>query len=154
MEQVKAFMQETLRTLCDRACSAHPALLNELKARLVQEFIDHREAETKTAVKNIIETELSWIFTQDPSYEDTIHRVNEMVNVVRRSEVAYSSALRFTSSPSVREHAKAVGNVPADFISKMARCTAMSEDDDTYRLQVRAGGRTALCLPRNGTSTN
>lgn len=135
VEGVKAFMQETLGTLCGRACPAHPVLLNELKGNLVEEFIDAREAETKTAVANIIEAELGWVFTQDPSYEDTMRRVHEMVNTVRKSKVAHDITAG-TENQSALEDVKAVGNVPADFISKMTDCTAMSEEDVTRDLQV------------------
>lgn len=146
VEGVKTFMQETLETLCDRACSAHPVLLNELKTNLVEEFIDARETETMTAVTNIIEAELGWVFTQDPSYEDTMRRVHEMVNAVRKSRVAHN-ATADTGNQSALEHVAAVGNVPEEFISKMIGCTAMSEEDITRDLQVGAPWRICRISP-------
>ena len=137
VEGVKAFMQETLGILCDRACSAHPVLLNELKANLVEEFIDAREAETKTAVANIIEAELGWVFTQDPSYEGTLSRVHEMVNAVRKSRLTHDITAG-TEKQAALEHVKDVGDVPTGFITKMTNCTAMSEEDITRDLQVCA----------------
>lgn len=143
VEGVRGFMQKTLGTLCDRACPAHPVLLNELKANLVEEFIDARETETKTTVRNIIEAELGWVFTQDPSYEDTMRRVREMVNSVRKSKVAHDITAG-TEKQSTLKGIKAVGNVPVNFISKTIDCTAMSEEDVTRGLQVGALGRTPI----------
>ena len=151
VEGVKAFMQETLGTLCDRACPAHPVLLNELKGNLVPEFIDAREGDTKIAVANIVEAELGWVFTQDPSYEDTLSRVHEMVNAVRKSKLAHDMTAG-TGNQSELEHVKDVGTVPADFITKMINCTAMSEEDVTRDLQVvsnpRRTSRTTFVLTR------
>eukprot|EP00752_Nemacystus_decipiens_P018767 g16826.t1 len=135
VEGVKAFMQQTLGRLCDRACSAHPVLLNELKDNLVEQFIDAMEARAKKAVANIVEAELGWVFTQDALYEDTMRRVHAMVNAVRKSRVEHQ-ATAGSDDEFVLEHVEDVGSVPKDFISKMIDTTAMSEEDVTRDLQV------------------
>lgn len=63
VEDVKAFMQETLGSLCEHACAVHPVLLNELSANLMEEFLDAKERATRVAVESIIEAELGWALT-------------------------------------------------------------------------------------------
>jgi len=135
VEDVKAYMQGTLGALCDRVCSAHPTLLNELKVNLVEEFFEEQEAKAKNAVSTIIEAEQSWVFTQDRSYEDTMKRVNKMVNKVRKSKVQHD-ATSGTEKQSDLELVKAVGQVPEWFMLKKVDCAAMSEEDAIRDLQV------------------
>lgn len=135
VEDVEVFMQETLGKLCDRACAAHPVLLNELKVNLLDEFFEGEGAKAKTAVKNMIDAELRWVFTQDRSYGDTMRRVHRMVNEVRKSKVEHKSTAGTDKQPTLKP-AKAVDGVPEKFISKMIDSTAMSEDDAIHDLQV------------------
>ena len=135
VEDVKDYMQETLGALCDRVCAAHPVLLNELKVNLVEEFFEEQEAKAKSAVNIIIEAEQSWVFTQDRSYEDTMKRVNDMVNDVRKSKVQHDITYG-TDKQSALELAKAVGQVPEWFMWKKIDCAAMSEEDAIRDLQV------------------
>lgn len=133
VEDVKDFMQKRLGTLCDRVCAGYPVLLNELKTNLMDEFIDGKEAATKSLVNGAIRAEIGWVFTQDKSYEDTMQSVNSMVDAVRKSDAEY----RATSSSSIRQssrYAEAVGCVPAALIASIANCAATS--DEECRLQV------------------
>lgn len=125
-EDVKDFMQDTLTNLCKHFCMAHPVLLNELTTNLVEQYMDMKEAATRTAVETFIRTQLGWVFTQDRSYEDILRRTNEMINAVRDSRVADNGC-----------HAEAVGDVPAEFIAKMINCKATSEEDIVRHVQVR-----------------
>lgn len=135
VEEIRAFMQRTLETLCDRACPAYPVLLDELKGNLVEEFIDARETETKAAVRNLIEAELDWVYTQDPWYEDTMRRVYAMVNYVRENKVERNGMTRLHRLPAL-VYGTDVGNVPGHFISKMVERQTMSEEDAIRDLQV------------------
>lgn len=136
VEQVKDFMQERLGALCDRVCAAHPMLLTELKTSLIEEFIDEREAATLSAIDGVIEAEVGWVFTQDPSFESTINNVSSMVDTVRKANDAFAAASQTHHLPHFRKKAKAVGSVPKAFITKMTECAATSDENSVYGLQV------------------
>lgn len=134
-EDVKEFMQENLVNLCEHFCAAHPVLLNEFRANLVEDFMENMEKEARDAVETFIRTELGWVFTQDRSYEDTMRLIHEMVNAVRESRVAHNATAGQEHQRGLK-HAQAVGDVPADFVEKMINCVPMSEEDAIRHVQV------------------
>lgn len=136
VEDVKEFMKGVLGTLCNRACVNYPFLLNELKTNLIDEFIDWKEAETKTAVNNTLRAEIGWVFTQDRSYKETIHKVSSMVDSVRNSTVSYNAALRSGGVGESLKSAEAVGCVSQNFIAAMASWSASSYESSIYDLQA------------------
>ncbi|CAM9774956.1 unnamed protein product, partial [Scytosiphon promiscuus] len=58
-----------------------------------------------------------------------------MVDTVRKSVVVHDATSR-TETPSRLKVVKAVGEVPGDFIAKIIKCEAMSEEDTIRGLQV------------------
>lgn len=135
VEDVKEFMKQTLETLCDRACAGYPVLLNELKTNLIEEFIDWKEAATKTAVNNTLRAEIGWVFTQDRSYKETMQNVSSMVDTVRNNKVAYNATL-YSDKKQALKTPEAVGCVSQEFIAAMASCSATSHENSIYDLQV------------------
>lgn len=138
VERVNAYMQKALSTLCDRACpSGYPALLKQLKTNLIDGFMDSKEAMAKTSVKVAIKAELGWSFTQDPSYEDVLRRVHDMVIDMRNRRVAFDATATSESSGQLEpEPARAVGDVPKEFIEKMIACKGMGDEEAIFKLQV------------------
>lgn len=139
VERVNTYMQKALSTLCDRACpSGYPALLKQLKTNLIDGFMDSKEAMAKTSVAVAIKAELGWSFTQDPSYEDALRRVHDMVIDMRNRRVAFDATATSKSSGQLGpEPARAVGNVPKEFIEKMIACKGMGDEEAIRKLQVR-----------------
>lgn len=138
VERVNAYMQKALSTLCDRACpQGYPALLKQLKTNLIDGFMDSKEAMAKASVKVAIKAELGWSFTQDPSYEEVLRRVHDMVIDVRNRRVAFD-ATKTTKASFVLEPeaARAVGEVPKEFIEKMIACKGMGDEEAIRKLQV------------------
>lgn len=131
VEDVKEYMQMVLERLCEHACKGHPSLLKALKTNLVEDFMEAKEGKAKEAVRNVVDAELDWVFTQDRSYAETMGAVHAMVNDVRKKEAAYVHP----SQPSPA--AEAVGGVGKDFIEKMVACKDMSTEGVIYDLQVR-----------------
>lgn len=142
VERVNAYMHEALSTLCDRACpSGYPALLKQLKTNLIDGFMDSKEAMAKTSVRVAIKAELGWSFTQDPSYEEVLCRVHDTVIDTRNRRVA-SDATAAAAKSNARllidpEPARAVGDVPKEFIEKMIACKGMGDEEAIRKLQVR-----------------
>lgn len=138
VERVNAYMQKALSTLCDRACpSGYPALLKQLKTNLIDGFMDSKEAMAKTSVKVAIKAELGWSFTQDPSYEDVLRRVHDTVIDVRNRRVAFDATEPTRSSGRLEpEPAKAVGDVPKEFIEKMIASKGMGDEEAIRKLQA------------------
>lgn len=142
VEGVNAYMQKALSTLCDRACpSGYPALLKQLKTNLIDGFMDSKEAMAKTSVKVAIQAELGWSFTQDPSYEEILRCVHDTVIEMRNRRVAFDATAAAASESSGRqppgpEPARAVGDVPKEFIEKMIACKGMGDEEAIYKLQV------------------
>ena len=139
VERVNAYMQKALSTLCDRACpSGYPALLKQLKTNLIDGFMDSKEAMAKTSVAVAIKAELGWSFTQDPSYEEVLRRVHDMVIDMRNRRVAFDATASSTPSEQpAPEQARAVGDVPKEFIEKMIACKGMGDEEAIFKLQVR-----------------
>lgn len=134
VERVNAYMQKALSTLCDRACpTGYPGLLKQLKTNLIDGFMDSKEAMAKASVKVAIKAELGWSFTQDPSYEEVLRRVHDMVIEVRNRRVAFDATPNGRLPP---EPAKAVGDVPKEFIEKMIACKGMGDEEAIRKLQV------------------
>lgn len=140
VEEVNVYMQEALSTLCDRACPAgYPVLLKQLKTNLIDGFMDSKEAMAKASVRVAIKAELGWSFTQDPSYEEVLQRVHDTVIETRNTRVAFDATSAARSSGRLApepEPAKAVGDVPREFIEKMIACKGMGDEEAIRKLQV------------------
>lgn len=134
VDDVRAYTQGILQKLFEGACKAYPALLNEVKTSLVEEFMDLKAEQTADAVSNVVKAELGWVFTQDRAYTTTIANVRDMVRKVRLSEAA-SKATTADGVESLPDSATAVGDVPEAFIKKMIASTK-AKDQDIRNLQV------------------
>lgn len=142
--RVRTYMQSILQNLFEDACQAYPALLNEVKTSLVDEFMDAKEEQASEAVLNVVKGELGWVFTQDSAYMTTIANVRHMVDNVRVyeavSQATADAGLKSFWSPVI---ATAVGDVPEAFIKKLIACTE-AKDEDIRNLQV--GVAPCMCL--------
>lgn len=138
VDDVRTYMQSILQKLFEDACKAYPALLNEVKTSLVEEFMDFKAEQTADAVSNVVKAELGWVFTQDRAYTTTIANVRDMVRKVRLSEAA-SKATAEAGVESSPDSATAVGEVPEAFIKKMITSTK-AKDQDIRNLQVYSIG--------------
>lgn len=128
-------MEGVLTALFEEACKHYPGLFNKIKVALVEEFMEHNEEITLTAVSNVVDAELGWLFTQDRAYDKVLADVREKVSTVRANEVS-STAAGASGHPVPPSHlAEAVGDVPLAFIQNMVARTD-AKDEATHDTQV------------------
>ena len=115
VDEVREYMQSVLQKLFEDPCRAHPALLNEVKTSLVDEFMDFKAEKAMEALSNVVKAELGWLFTQDRAHTTTIANVRDMVHKVRQSETAAEAGVK-AGVQSFPDNATAVGEVPEALI--------------------------------------
>lgn len=123
VEDVRDYVKELLTELCERACGKYPLLLNEVKTRLLDEFVNDMERKTKEAVLNVCYPELDWAFTQNASYQATLKEVDEEV---QRRAASLRSA---TTAP--------VCGVPAEFFQWF--CYPLTTKTERVALNLQVG---------------
>ena len=134
VDEVKEYMQSILQKLFEDACRAYPALLNNVKTSLVDEFLELKAEKAMEAVSNVVNAELGWLFTQDRAHTTLIANVRDMVRKVRQSETA-ATAVAEAGGRRVPDNATAVGEVPEAFIKTMV-ASKEAQDQDIRILQV------------------
>lgn len=121
VEDVRAYIQKVVAKVCELACGEYPFLLDEIKTRLLEEFMTDTESKAKEAVLNVCYPELNWTFTQNASYETTLKEVEAKVEEVHKTNVSPNATLC---------------GVPAAFIQKSSDCISKSGEDAVRVLQV------------------
>lgn len=131
VEDVRVYIQEVLTGLCEDACGAYPFLMNEIKTRLLDEFMNDTESKTKEAILNVCYPELGWTFTQNASYQTTLDEVETAVEVVRQTKAPTDPNLG-----SVGEVDATPSGVPGAFIKQISDCGSKSDANAVRDLQV------------------
>lgn len=131
LEDVKTYMLAVLKALCEHTCSSHNPLLENLTSALAEDFLDSRKDEAETAVSNLCQAELAWIWTQNGHYTDTLHSVQATVKRTQENRLKQS----LTGIVQGQE-ACAIGGVPDDFIEKLISAESGSEKHSILELQV------------------